>query len=256
VDFNQLNPLVIDQTSPDTQAAVKRSRYLSRLLVGAEKIYAVSEYQAALYRQNGINNVEVNRNGLPHLQAVKRTASPSGKLRLGYVGGICDHKGYYQLKRVLEGGQFSNLECHVIDLDIDEKAAKADGSWGATDVLTWGRQTPEEMNVFYASIDVLVAPSVWPESFGLVTREAALRGVWVVAAEAGGMAEDVISERTGFTYPMRDDAGLESLVARLNTEFSYFLENDPDIEASRVKITSLEEQVDELARDYLQLMGE
>lgn len=256
VDFNQLNPLVVQQTSSDTEAAVKRSKYLSGLLVGAEKIYAVSEYQASLYRQNGFKNIAVNKNGLPHVVPVNRSKSASSKLRLGYVGGICDHKGYYQLKRVLEEAQCSQLECHVIDIDEERSNVKAAGKWGESNVFTWGRQTPDEMDTFYTSIDVLVAPSVWPESFGLVTREAALRGIWVVAADAGGMAEDVIPDKTGFIYPMRDDAALAEILNKLNEESSYFLTNTPDIVASQNRITSLEDQVAELADDYLQLISQ
>ena len=254
VDFNQLNPLVVAQTSADTEAAVKRSRYLTGLLAGAEKIYAVSEYQAVLYRQNGLTNVTVNKNGLPFVEPLPRTTSANGKLRLGYVGGICDHKGYYQLKEVLEHASCADLECHIIDIDEERTNIISAGKWGDTQVFSWGRQTPEGMDEFYQSIDVIVAPSVWPESFGLVTREAALRGRWVVAADAGGMAEDVVPEHTGFVYSMRDDAGLEAVLKKLNAAADYYLLNSPDIERSQNRITSLEDQVDELARDYLQLI--
>ena len=35
----------------------------------------------------------------------------------------------------------------------------------------------DEMHKFYAT-DILVAHSIWPESFGLVTREALSAGLW------------------------------------------------------------------------------
>ena len=41
---------------------------------------------------------------------------------------------------------------------------------------------------FYAEQDVLIAPSIWPESFGLVTREALSAGLWVIASDAGALA--------------------------------------------------------------------
>ena len=47
------------------------------------------------------------------------------------------------------------------------------------------RQMPE----FYSTQDVLVAPSIWPESFGLVSREALSAGLWVIASDAGALAE-------------------------------------------------------------------
>ena len=45
----------------------------------------------------------------------------------------------------------------------------------------------ETMDEFFASIDVLLFPSQWKESFGLTVREAIARGVWVIATEAGGV---------------------------------------------------------------------
>jgi glycosyltransferase involved in cell wall biosynthesis len=47
------------------------------------------------------------------------------------------------------------------------------------------------MQTFYTSQDVLIAPSIWPESFGLVTREALAAGLWVIASQAGALAEPI-----------------------------------------------------------------
>ena len=45
------------------------------------------------------------------------------------------------------------------------------------------------MAEFYAGQDGLIAPSIWPESFGLVTREAISAGLWVIAADSGALAD-------------------------------------------------------------------
>ena len=47
----------------------------------------------------------------------------------------------------------------------------------------------QKMPEFYATQDVLVAPSIWPESFGLVSREALSAGLWVIASDTGALAE-------------------------------------------------------------------
>ena len=38
---------------------------------------------------------------------------------------------------------------------------------------------------FFSSIDVLLFPSLWKESFGSTVREALVRDVWVIASDAG-----------------------------------------------------------------------
>jgi glycosyltransferase involved in cell wall biosynthesis len=49
----------------------------------------------------------------------------------------------------------------------------------------------------YASLDVLLSQSIWPESFGLVAREAQAQGLWVVASSRGAPSVNASSmERT------------------------------------------------------------
>ncbi len=255
VDTHQLNPLVAARTAQDAEAAIKRSCYLSGLLSRAVQVLAVSEYQARIYRENGLENVSVNKNGLPRIDAVSREAGHSGLLRIGYVGGICDHKGYYFLKEIVEAASLSHLQFVIIDLDHDDPDYRADSRWGASTVWTWGRQSPDGMDQFYNEVDVLVAPSIWPESFGLVTREAALRGLWVVAAEAGGLAEDVVTGVTGFTFPMRDAPALLEILQNLDQDADRYSSELPDVEVSRGRIRGLAEQVDELVGLYRKTMS-
>ena len=69
--------------------------------------------------------------------------------------------------------------------------------WGTVPVTFIGKTPQQEIDQLYARMDVLVAPSVWPESYGLVTREAAAAGVWVIASSIGAIGEDLIEGDTG-----------------------------------------------------------
>ena len=250
VDTHQLNALVAARTAKDAEEAIERSGYLASLLSRARQVLAVSEYQAGIYRENGLENISVNKNGLPPIELLNRDGRSGGPLRIGYVGGVCDHKGYYFTREIVEKQNLARLEFMVIDLDNDDPNHRSESSWGSSKVYTWGRQTPDGMSGFYQQIDVLLAPSIWPESFGLVSREAALRGIWVVAAEAGGLAEDVVEGVTGYTFPMRDSGALLSILQKLDDEADYFLHNGPDADVSRKRIRKLSEQVDELVGLY------
>jgi glycosyltransferase involved in cell wall biosynthesis len=59
-----------------------------------------------------------------------------------------------------------------------------------------------------ASSDVVVVPSLRPESFGLVALEAMGAGRPVVASRLGGMAELVVDDATGYLVPPGDAAAL------------------------------------------------
>jgi glycosyltransferase involved in cell wall biosynthesis len=63
--------------------------------------------------------------------------------------------------------------------------------WGNTAVTIVGHVNQEDIVNLYKKIDVLFAPSICPESFGLVTREAMACGCWIVASDIGAIGEDV-----------------------------------------------------------------
>jgi glycosyltransferase involved in cell wall biosynthesis len=54
-----------------------------------------------------------------------------------------------------------------------------------------GKLPQAEVAGLYRDIDVLIAPSVWPESYGLVVREALQAGCWVVTSDRGALGQDV-----------------------------------------------------------------
>jgi len=124
--------------------------------------------------------------------------------------------------------------------------------WGETDVVALGKQNSSKIDEFYAQIDVLIVPSIWPESFGLVSREAALRGVWVIAADAGGLAEDIAEAETGFIFPMGDAQECLNILTDMNQSWEKFKNSSPQLELSTERIVSQEVHIDQLATLYRQ----
>jgi glycosyltransferase involved in cell wall biosynthesis len=60
-----------------------------------------------------------------------------------------------------------------------------------------------------------VAPSLWPEPFGLVALEAAAAGKPTVASDIGGLRDIVADGETGFLVPPGDRAALAAAMQRL-----------------------------------------
>ncbi|UUS16126.1 glycosyltransferase [Stenotrophomonas sp. CD2] len=72
------------------------------------------------------------------------------------------------------------------------------------------------MDSFFGSIDVLLFPTQWKESFGLSVREALIRDVWVIATDAGGVVEDIVDGENGDIVPLDDDgSALQAAIKRL-----------------------------------------
>lgn len=172
-------------------ASLKRRMKLKTLLLGAKDILAVSESFAEIYRRNGFENCKVSKNGVSSgINWQPKSTKENEKIVLGHFGGMSIHKGYELLKACI-----SNLNTNAFELLVVDNSKGAyfmqKSFWGNCAVTFIGRQPQDSMVKHYQSIDVLIAASTWPESFGLVSREALACGCWVVASDIGGIGEDI-----------------------------------------------------------------
>jgi glycosyltransferase involved in cell wall biosynthesis len=63
-----------------------------------------------------------------------------------------------------------------------------------------------------------VAPSLWPEPFGLVALEAAAAGKAIVASDIGGLRDIVVDRETGLLVPPDDRLALIAAMQRMSTD--------------------------------------
>jgi glycosyltransferase involved in cell wall biosynthesis len=181
-----------------TESSIERRQYLKELLQSAQEVLTVSSSFAELYKKNGINEISVTPNGVSDdLPWAPKDTSHTKKVVCGHIGSMAEHKGYYLLKEAALVTQPENIEFLIVD-HSKEEGYEHHASWGTVPVTFIGRVSQDRIVELYRRIDVLFAPSTWPESFGLVTREAAECGCWVVASNMGGIGEDIIIGESGF----------------------------------------------------------
>ncbi len=251
-DANQSDPLRIVGQTDDMTASLRRRRILSEILKKASRLLAVSEFQAELYRHNGFENVVVDQNGLvPFLGPVSATTQ-DGVLRLGYAGGVCLHKGYYLLKEAVIEAKLNNCEVLVLDFSLPQGVEREE-SWGSTLAKLKPKISPERMlQDFFATIDVVIVPSLAPESFGLIVREALMAGVWVVASRRGALAEDIDSGRNGFAFDPENKTELIDLLRSLDSQVERFKAR---ICVEKSGIRTIEQQVEWLTSLYREIVN-
>lgn len=79
-----------------------------------------------------------------------------------------------------------------------------------------GFKNQTELPACYAGADVLVLPSDGDETWGLVVNEAMACGLPAIVSDAAGCAPDLIDPgRTGFVFPIGDEAALAGRLAAL-----------------------------------------
>jgi glycosyltransferase involved in cell wall biosynthesis len=209
--------LLGEQTLGRGEQALARRQLLRAQLLGAEQVLTVSESFAGVCRDALLLPVSVVANGLPDLQPLEPVASSSGILRLAHIGGRSSHKGADLIEAALRRGNYPHLSLLMIDGTLAPGETR-ETIWGSSQVILAAPWSQNEVAQLYGRIDVLLALSTWPESYGLVAREAEYYGLWVVASTSGGIGEGVIDGANGFRIDVGDRRALDEVLAKMNAE--------------------------------------
>lgn len=185
--------------------SIERIMYFRELLSSAKALLTVSEGFADIYRKNCYPQIRVNKNGIStRVEWKNKITQYTDKVVCGHIGGMAEHKGYFLLQQSIMDIQPNNLEMLIVD-HSKEKGYVHKSFWGKVPVTFIGPVSQTDITSLYQRIDVLFAPSTWPESYGLVTREAAACGCWVVASDMGGIGEDIESTNGHKISPTEKD---------------------------------------------------
>lgn len=113
-------------------------------------------------------------------------------LRLGFIGSEAPYKGLPILKNVIEQ---LNREGYTDKVALYVYGGRTCNDEKLPNVFYKGRYTSAMMEQVFDNMDLLVVPSIWHETFSLVTLEALSYGTCVLVSDKVG-AKDVVSQYT------------------------------------------------------------
>ncbi len=229
--------------------SVLRAERLRRTLLGAKRRLAVSESFASIYREAGIP-CETIENGISRIERIKRT-TVGNRVRLCHIGGLQHHKGAYLVEVALRTHDLPNLHLTIVDLARD-KGDEFNTIWGSTPVTITGKMSTPEVAELYAQTDVLLAPSTWSESYGLVTREALAHGLWVIAGNRGAMGDPVVDGINGFVVTVENASGISEALGKINSDIARFRQPPPVPQSLR----TVDQQSADLVQIYRELLND
>jgi len=126
---------------------------------------------------------------------------------IAFAGRFAEEKG---IQVFLDAAKLSGLPCrfcrnqdHAVRVQLPE---------GVSEVVTGNRA---ELDAFYRGARMLVFPSIWFETFGLVGAEAMSHGLPVIAPNFGALADLVEDEISGLLFRTGDAADLAAKMTRM-----------------------------------------
>lgn len=206
--------------------SVIRRAKLADILRSAHSLLAVSGSFAQLYRDCGFQNVTVIENGVSELAGIDRPKRSRDIVSLGHIGGRNAHKGAVLLEAALRGERFENLRLTMID-GRRPPGDDAETCWGATPVVLRSQVPQGDIHRLYAELDVLIAPSIWPESYGLVTREALELGCWVIASDRGAIGDPIEEGVNGYRIDVSSTDALRNVLRMMDQQPERFTNSPP-----------------------------
>lgn len=217
---HDLRLAVYDYHARTPEASRDRMADLAATIGLFDRVLTVSARFRDILLSTGLHaDIIANDNGVSPMAPPVRSAS--AQVRLLYMGGIDARKGFHFLRAAVVKAQLSNTRVTVIDHSRREGFSRP-GRWGTTDIRTIGYVPAAKVSSLYGAADVVVVPSLWPESFNLVSREASQAGCWVLASSPGAAAAEIVPGVNGYAFGIDTLADLVALLQMIDGDPARF----------------------------------
>jgi hypothetical protein len=182
--------------------------------------------------------------GVKPVPRVAIQREPGTPLRILYIGVFLPHKGALVLIEALKGLPREALEVSLYGAVVPSGQSYADHLREAAQELPVHFYEPyphDQVGSILSQHDVLVMPMICEETFSLLTHEALMAGLPVVAAKRGALPDIVQDGVNGLLFEPENAADLQRCLTRLLAE--------PGL-VERLRPVNLQvKTVDEYARD-------
>lgn len=240
--------------SPLVSALSRRAEFLKTRMNKLDRVIVPSRLMQEMLVTNGLSpdKAVFSRFGIRQTKPEERHPDAEGRLRIGFIGGLSEHKGSHLLisafrrlpdtataRLVLKiyGRTDRNPKYHerLLQLAGDDQRIRFCGIF-----------PNEQIGKIFAELDVLVVPSIWYENTPLVIYSAQAAGCPIIASNLGGMAEVVEHGKNGLLFRAGDITGLAGALNRLANDRSLLRQ----LAANAIRPKSITDYVTELQVIY------
>ena len=147
--------------------------------------------------------------------------SKTGGITFATVGSLIPIKGIDILIKAFRNITIDNIRLEIYGHDsttINYADTLEQIANGDKRIHFKGHFPPEQREEIYNSVDVLVIPSISPETFSLVAREALSLGKPVIASRIGALPEAVIDRVNGYVFEPGNEQELTEILRRIGNQ--------------------------------------
>ncbi len=188
-----------------------RCARLLEALTKADILISPSEKARSIYSALGVPSGRhiVIPHGMPEFrvkgdESSRRDYDGERHLKIGYVGNIMGHKGVETLLKAVRRFPRSKVQLNMYGRSYPPRYAsfikKATSRFPSGQVGIHGVYQPDALPGILASLDLLVIPSLWHETFNLVLWEAWAARLPVIVSRVGAMVDFVRDGVDGLTF--------------------------------------------------------
>lgn len=196
------------------------------------------------------NGVEINVSQIKNIVNNKLNRN-NKKIKFLYVGQLGEIKGIDILLETFSNWKNKNVELDICGQgnldDLVLQYSKQDAR-----IHFWGQVSKEELDEIYDASDVLVAPSVWDEPFGMVAIEAYQHGLVVIAGKRGGLIDIVENVNVGYLIEPQLEGELLKYM-KLCTDRNVIKEEIKKI-SDNIEIYGLDQEIEGYSNIYKRIL--
>jgi glycosyltransferase involved in cell wall biosynthesis len=200
-----------------------RSGSFAEAVRTADAVPAPSRYVAERFaeRRDGGWPIEVVPNGIADFGSpVREERDPAAPLHLASVGITVEHKGFRVAAEALRlAGIPARYTVFGIQMEPEARHLRETAALAPNlELELFGEFSPAQLPTLLAGVDAVVVPSIVPETFSIVAREAFACGIPVIASEIGALPEAIRPDDNGWLFPPGDAIGLATLLQELHAD--------------------------------------
>jgi len=126
----------------------------------------------------------------------KKVPKARDKFIIIFIGRLQKQKGVHLLIEAFRQLAYRNVELWIIG-DGEESSSLKRAAGQDSHIHFWGRLNHKDLASYLEKADVLVAPSLCPETFGIVLIEAMAYGIPIIASRIGAFTEIIADNENG-----------------------------------------------------------